>query len=119
MTVAQRQTPPAPGSGESQYRLIFADRIAWQPTDHEGVQVKTLIDHGLGRLLLALYRFDAGAVWHPPVLASLVVDGEAVIAGETLTQWDFAYLPQAAKRSAVSFPRGGSMLTVTMREIAG
>jgi quercetin dioxygenase-like cupin family protein len=109
-------TEVAQGSGVSHYRLIFADRVPWQPTAINGARVKTLIDHGLGRLLLELYRFDAGAVWRDPaILAGLVVDGDATIGDETLGIWDFMYLPLGESRSAVSFPRDASILAVTMR----
>jgi quercetin dioxygenase-like cupin family protein len=104
------------GKGESQYRLIFADKIAWQPGSGEGVQVKTLIDHGLGRLLLELYRFTPGSTWQSPsVLAGLVVGGSAAIGLEALGQWDFVYLPQGKKHRAMQFAQGGSVLAVTMR----
>lgn len=106
----------AQGSGVSQYRLIFADQVAWQPASITGTRVKTLIDHGLGRLLLELYRFEAGAVWREPsVLAGLMVDGKAFIADQSIGVWDFIYLPKGEPRGTVSFPTGGSILAVTMR----
>jgi quercetin dioxygenase-like cupin family protein len=104
------------GTGKSQYRLIHADQVPWQATAHPGVEVKTLIDHGLGRLLLELFRFAPGASWpNPPVLAALMIDGEATVADETLGVWDFAYLPAGMPRSTMTFPRGGSLLALTMR----
>jgi quercetin dioxygenase-like cupin family protein len=103
-------------TGKSQYRLIHADQMLWQSTAVPGVQVKTLIDHGLGRLLMELFRFEAGATWpNPPVLAALVVEGEAVIDGEKLGVWDFSYLPAGAQRGAMKFPREALLLTATMR----
>lgn len=106
----------AQGSGVSQYRLIFAREMPWVPATTQGARVKTLIDHGLGRLLLELYRFDAGAVWRDPaILAGLVVDGGAVVAGEALGVWDFMYLATGEPRGTLSFPQGASILAVTMR----
>ncbi len=103
-------------SGVSQYRLIHANEEPWQPTAQAGVQVKTLIDHGLGRLLLELFRFEPGVrMAQPPMLAALVVEGEARVADESLGIWDFAYLPAGVQRGALTFPRGGVLLTVTMR----
>lgn len=107
----------AQGSGVSQYRLIFADQVPWQPLPTPGAKAKTLIDHGLGRLLLALYRFDAGAVWHDPgVLAALIVEGEASIADTALTLWDFVYLPAGERRGGIHFARDTLLLAVTMRK---
>jgi hypothetical protein len=102
-------------TGTSQYRLIHTDQVPWQSTSHAGLQVKTLINHGLGRLLIELLRFEAGAIWpNPPVLAALMVEGEAVIAGESLVVWDFVYLPAGVKRGTMQFPRGASLLAMTM-----
>ena len=102
--------------GASQYRLIHTKALPWQAGAGPGWQVKTLIDHGLGRLLIELLRFDPGAAWpDPPVLAALVVEGGARIAGESLGLWDLVYLPEGEKRGAMVFPTGGSLLTMTLR----
>ena len=103
------------GSGKSHYRLIFPDKLDWRPYQ-DGSQVKTLIDHGLGRLLLELYRFEPGAALsNPGMLAALVVDGNVTIADEVLGRWDFAYLPKNETRLKMTFPAGGTLLAVTMR----
>jgi hypothetical protein len=78
--------------------------------------VKTLIDHGLGRLLVELFRFEPGATWqNPSVLAALVVDGAATIADESLGVWDFVYLPAGVQRGAIQFPHGATLLAMTMQ----
>jgi len=104
------------GSGESEYRLIHADKLPSCPGVDAGCQVKNMIDYGLGRLLLELYSFEPGSAWSAPsVLAALLVQGEAIVAGETLKVWDYIYLPQKATRGAIQFPKGGRFLAVTMR----
>jgi len=103
-------------SGVSQYRLIHAKEELWQSTEYSGVQVKTLIDHGLGRLLVELFYFEANAKMHnPPMLAALIVEGEARIDDKSLGIWDFVYLPAGERRGAITFPRGGSVLAMTIR----
>ncbi len=99
---------------ESQYRLIHTEQLPWQ--SGTGSQVKTLIDHGLGRLLLELIRYEPGAaLTDPHMLAALVVDGGAEIAGDTLGVWDFFYVPTGVEHGAINFPQGGTLLSVTMR----
>lgn len=107
----------AQGSGVSQYRLIFANDIAWRRAGAAGAQVKTLIDRGLGRLLLELYRFEPGAVWpQPGVLAALVVGGSARVGDASLGLWDFVYLPQGETRGEIRFDHGATLLAVTLRD---
>jgi hypothetical protein len=98
-------------SSEKHYRLIQSDDIAWEKRDSG--EAKVLVDRGLGRLLLELYRYPAGAVAAPSWLASLVVDGAPVVNGETLGEWDFVYRESDAGR--IDFPKGGTLLAVTMR----
>ena len=102
-------------SSEKQYRLIQAGDIAWQRGD-DGTEVKTLVDHGLGRLLLEARRYASGSQMHrPPMLAALIVEGEAVVEDEHLGPWDFFYAEPGATHSRVSFPGGATLLAVTLR----
>jgi hypothetical protein len=102
-------------SGEKQYRLIQADTVRWTQGDN-GVEVKTLVDHGLGRLLLEARRYAPKTrMAKPPMLAALVVEGEAVVEGEQIGPWDFLYADPDAAHSAVSFPGGATLLAITMR----
>jgi hypothetical protein len=98
-------------SSEKHYRLIQSDDIAWEKRDSG--EAKVLVDRGLGRLLLELYRYPAGAVAAPSWLAALVVDGAPVVNGETLGEWDFVYRDGEVGR--IDFPKGGTLLAVTMR----
>jgi hypothetical protein len=102
-------------SGEKQYRLIQADAMPWTRAD-EGVEVKTLVDHGLGRLLLEARRYAPETrMAKPPMLAVLMVEGEAVVEGERLGPWDFLYADADAIHAEVTFPRGATLLAITMR----
>jgi hypothetical protein len=100
-------------SGEKQYRLIQHAEIPWRPL--AGGEVKTLVDRGVGRLLLEAYRFPAGAVFAPPFLAALVVDGTPEIGGDRLGTWDFLYRNGGGDPGTIDFPNGGTLLAVTMR----
>jgi hypothetical protein len=101
-------------SGEKQYRLIHADDVPWSRED--GREVKTLVDRGLGRLLLQAARYRAGATLEQPrMLAALVFGGAATIAGERLGAWDFFYVPRSAEHEPVRFESDTTLLEVTMR----
>lgn len=100
---------------DKQYRLIQAADIAWTPGD-AGIEVKTLVDHGCGSLLLQALRIASGTrVGQPAMLAALVVEGEALIGDEKLGPWDFFYAPAGCERTALHFPGGATLLAVTMR----
>jgi hypothetical protein len=100
---------------ERHYRLIHSAEVPWQ-SKGEGAEVKTLIDHGLGRLLLEARRYAAGAkLAEPGITAALVVDGAATVAGEKLGVWDFVYVHKGERHDPILFPDGATLLCVTMR----
>jgi hypothetical protein len=101
-------------SGERHYRLIQHGEIPWRPLGADGGEVKTLVDRGLGGLLLEACRFPPGAVLAPPFLAALVVDGAPEVGGESLGTWDFVYR-NGGDTGTIAFPDGGTLLAVTMR----
>jgi len=101
-------------SSEKQYRLVQHRDIPWQPLE-DGGEVKTLVDRGVGRLLLEAFRFPAGAEFVPEFLAALVVDGAPQVAGETLGTWDFFYRNGDEDVGSVTFPGSATLLAVTMR----
>jgi quercetin dioxygenase-like cupin family protein len=101
-------------STEKQYRLIQQAEIPWRPHGDSG-EVKTLVDRGVGRLLLEAYRFSVGADVKPQFLAALVVDGAPELGGQTLGAWDFVYRNGGEDPGNISFPAGGTLLAVTMR----
>jgi hypothetical protein len=105
-------------NAEKQYRLIQSGQIAWQPAA-EDCEAKTLVDRGVGRLLLQARRFAPGARFEQPaqrpLLAGIVVEGGAVIGQDTLGAWDFFYAPAGGKQGAITFPGGATLLTVTLQ----
>ena len=103
-------------SNEKQYRLVQSAQIPWKSTEVHGMQEKTLVDRGVGRLLLQALRLAPGSrLLQPPMLAALVVEGSAVIDGETLGAWDFFYVQDGVDHGAVDFPNGATLLAVSMR----
>jgi hypothetical protein len=80
------------------------------------MEAKTLVDHGVGRLLLQALRFAPGAkLARAPMLAALVVEGAAVIEDEALGEWDFFYVPRGVEHGTISFPEGATLLAVSLR----
>jgi quercetin dioxygenase-like cupin family protein len=106
-------------STEKHYRLIQSGQIEWRPAGTKGCDTKTLVDRGVGRLLLQAQRFAPGARFaqpaQRPVLAGLVVEGAVAIGDETLGAWDFFYAPADGKHGAITFPKGATLLTVTLQ----
>jgi hypothetical protein len=103
---------------EKRYRLVESAKIPWQASNSTGCECKKLIDHGAGRLVLEAMRISAGAQIAAQERAAfqawLVVEGSAVIEGQTLERWDLAYVPEAGSHGAVSFPGTATLLAVTM-----
>jgi len=103
-------------SSTKHYRLVQSGKIPWQATATGGMEAKTLVDHGVGRLLLQALRFAPGAkLARAPMLAALVVEGAAVIEDETLGEWDFFYAPRGVEHGTISFPEGATLLAVSLR----
>jgi hypothetical protein len=102
-------------SGEKHYRLIQAVQLPWQ-TYASGIEVKTLVDRGLGSLLLEALRFAPGArMSRPLMLAGLVLEGEAIVDVERLGSWDFLYATPGTEHAPISFPKGATLLAVSLR----
>lgn len=102
-------------STEKQYRLVQHNDIPWRPFDGGG-EVKTLVDRGVGPLLLEAHRFPSGGAISPDFLAALVVDGAPAVDGETLGKWDLVYRNEGQAPSMIEFPDDGTLLAVTMRQ---
>ena len=104
---------------ERHYRLIQADTLAWQTSESGAGEGKTLVDHGAGRLLLRAVKFAPGAKLapqtHPFMRASLIVEGGAMIGGESFGVWDFLYQRKGVEHGPVEFPNGATLLSVAMR----
>lgn len=103
-------------SSTKHYRLVQPGTIPWQATGTDGMEAKTLVDHGVGRLLLRALRFAPGAkLARPLMLAALVVEGGAVIDDEQLGEWDFFYVPLGVDHAAIGFSEGATLLAVSLR----
>ena len=102
-------------STEKQYRLIRNEEIPWTRNPAGAGEVKTLVDRGVGRLLVQAMRLEPGDAIDPRFLAALVVEGNASVGGETIGAWDFVYADEGDERARMSFPQGATLLTLTMR----
>ena len=102
-------------AAEKQYRLVQAAEIPWVGAG-DGIETKTLVDHGCGRLLLEALRAAPGArIDRPGMLAAIVVEGDVALDDERLGAWDFFYVRDAADAAPLRFARGSTLLTVTLR----
>ena len=106
-------------STEKNYRLVFADEVPWRAGSVDGIETKTLIDHGAGTMLLEAWRCAPGATLPAATRDSLqalfVIDGAVAAAGEELGTWDMLRLPPASRHGEARFPRGATLLVITMR----
>jgi len=101
-------------SADKHYELVQSTRIPWAARE-PGFEAKRLVDAAFVKLQVEALRATAGArLAQPRMLAALVVEGEAVIEDERLGVWDFFYVPQGVEHAVVSFPRGATLLTVTL-----
>ena len=104
---------------EKQYRLIRQASLPWVPCAGEAAgEVKTLVDHGLGRLHVEAMRFPAGTKHKPAFLAALLVEGEASVGSEPLGVWDFIYADEDNQRTEVVCNSDVTLLTYSMRDSA-
>jgi hypothetical protein len=104
-------------SAEKHYRLIQSGRLPWIK-EPQGYEAKTLVDRGVGPLLLRALRFGAGATLESmplPFYAALLVEGVAEIGTETLGDWDFMRVTGAGKQPTIRFPRGATLLAVSLQ----
>jgi hypothetical protein len=105
-------------STEKSYRLIQSAQIPWKQGELEGCDTKTLVDRGVGRVVLRVLRFAPGTqianAARGPFYAALVVEGSAVVEDETLGVWDFMRLPDA-EHGPILFPKGATLLAATLR----
>lgn len=104
-------------SGESLYKLIQSEQIPWKAGEAKGAEEKTLVDRGVGRLVLKLLRFPRGGTLagkdYPALRAALLVEGSARVGGETLGTWDFLRVPGGA-RGTVELSAGTTLLAATL-----
>lgn len=105
-------------SAEKHYRLIQSAQIPWVNVVLKGCEAKTLVDRGVGPLLLRALRFEPGAQLASealPFYAALIVEGEAVAGNERLGAWDFVRVTDGKRHEAVRFPHGATLLAVSLQ----
>lgn len=106
-------------SAEKHYRLIQSAPLPWEKSAMPGCEAKTLVDRGVGRLLLRALRFAPGAQLagnaELPFYSALIVEGGAAIADETLGAWDFIRVADRGAHGAVAFPHGATLLAVSLQ----
>jgi hypothetical protein len=113
-------------SGEPQYRLIQSAGLEWRDDPVRGGRVKTLVDHGLGRLLVEVGEFSDGTSLALPAprrtQALLVVEGSVQVSAGTngpvqppLGEWDFVYLDADGDDALLRFGPTTTLLMLTLR----
>ena len=106
-------------SAKKEYRLVQQAQLPWQAGPGKGAEVKTLVDHGCGRLLLQALRFTPGSAMvardYSKLHSALVVEGVPAIDGEMLGNWDFIRVLDGAGAGPIQFPNGATLLAITMR----
>lgn len=106
-------------SAEKHYRLIQSAQMPWEKAGMAGCEAKTLVERGVGPLLLRVLRFAPGAQIGKradfPFYAALLVEGGAVIENETLGAWDFIRVAEAGEHGPIAFPHGATLLAVTLQ----
>ena len=105
-------------SREKHYRLIQSAQMPWTKSG-SAYETKTLVDRGVGPLLLRALRFGSGAQLGVdealPYYAALVVEGEVVVGEHTLGAWDFMRVTAGGNHDAIRFPRGATLLAVSLQ----
>jgi hypothetical protein len=106
-------------SADKHYRLIQSAQMPWEKSGTQGCEAKTLVDRGVGPLLLRVLRFAPGAQVagnaEAPFYTALVVEGDAAIDTETLGAWDFIRIADGGAHGAIAFPRGATLLAVSLQ----
>ncbi len=114
-------------SGTPQYRLIESAGLPWREDTARNARVRTLVDHGLGRLLVEVLQFDANALL--PIARERCAQAVLVVAGNVgvaashapgasaapLGEWDFAYLRERGDALALEVSAGSTLLWLTLR----
>lgn len=106
-------------STEKNYRLIQSAQIPWKSAGIEGCEMKTLVERGVGRLILRVLRFAPGAhiatAARAPFYTALVVEGSAAVEDEILDAWDFIRVAGGGEHGPIAFPHEATLLAVTLR----
>ncbi len=105
-------------STEKSYRLVQHADIPWMPAASAG-ETKTLVDHGLGRLVVEVLRFPAGSRVETDFVAAFVLDGEASAGGEAIGTWDLIHADARDARTPLACKSSVTLLAFSMRDHNG
>ncbi|MDA0785552.1 MAG: hypothetical protein O3B37_04605 [Proteobacteria bacterium] len=103
-------------SEEKFYKLVLQKEIPWRPGS-DGGQYKTLVDRGLGQLLVEAVRLKAGEQIKPAFLAALLIEGDVSVGDEKLDVWDYVYADDGEPRADLVCTSDATMLAWTMRDL--
>ncbi|HSQ04448.1 MAG TPA: cupin domain-containing protein [Burkholderiales bacterium] len=101
-------------SQEKQYRLIQSAKIPWEKSATLHCEVKTLLERGVGPLLLQVLRYAPGSQTSTRFHAALLVEGTASVDGTELGVWDFLRVPEKSD-ARLSFPNGAVLLAASLQ----
>lgn len=116
--VMQTEAPLSAALGPLASRLVDVDKLPWQPTRFEGVEVKSLLFDRSSGLASSLMRMAPGAVLpeheHVRIEQTWVLEGHLVDrsgpdAGMECKAGQFIWRPAGSRHSAWS-PKGGLFL---------
>ena len=99
-------------------RFVEIDQIAWEPTEFDGIEIKTLlVDEDTG-LLTTLMRMAPGARLpdhqHVRIEQTYVLEGHLVDTDGEVTAGNFVWRPADSRHQAWS-PNGGIMLAMFVK----
>ena len=105
-------------SAGKHYRLIQSAGIPWQAASAAGCKEKTLVDRGVGPLVLKALRLAPGSQLppraYPAMRAALVVEGHVAIGGRSLAPWDFLRVTGGSGHPAIGTAGGATLLAMTL-----
>ncbi len=104
--------------GPLQSRLVEIDKLAWQPTPYQGIDIKVLLNDETTGLMTALFRWQPGAVLpdheHVEVEQSYILQGSLVDEDGEVTAGNFVWRP-AGSRHVARAPNGALVLAFFLR----
>ena len=99
-------------------RFVEIDQIAWEPTDFDGIEIKTLLVDEDSGLLTTLMRMAPGARLpehqHVRIEQTYVLEGHLVDTDGEVTAGNFVWRPPGSRHQAWS-PNGGVMLAMFVK----
>ena len=99
-------------------RFVEIDQVAWEPTEFDGIEIKTLLVDEDSGLLTTLMRMAPGARLpdhqHVRIEQTYVLEGHLVDTDGEVTAGNFVWRPAGSRHQAWS-PNGGVMLAMFVK----